>query len=143
VSEDEVIDGCKEGDFFAVRHAGFGECFEALLHVAHGVEAGGRGEHGDERPGMAEEESVRATGDRYHCGLRAFWERGQEGLAQECVVHDGDEIVLGFDVVVEAHGADVELLRDASHGYGLEALRVGDLQGGGGDDFAAEICVLP
>jgi len=92
---------------------------------------------------MAEEEGVSAAGDRHHRGLPSFWQYGEERFAQERIVHDGDEIILGFDVVVEAHRPDVEFLRDAAHGYGFEAFFVSDLQGGDGNGFAAEICILP
>lgn len=143
MAEDEVVDGGEERKFFTVCHVSFSEGFEALFHVAHGVEAGGRGEHRDECPGVAEEEGVGVFGDCNHRGLPAFRQGGQKGFAEERVVHDGDEVVFGLDVVVEAHGADVELLRDAAHGDGVEAFFVGDLERDGGDGFAAEVCVLP
>ena len=82
-------------------------------------------------------------GDLHHCLLPAFRHVGQESFAEECVVHDGDEVVFGFDVVVEAHGADVKLLRDPAHGDGVETFLVSDLEGCGGDGFAAEIRILP
>jgi hypothetical protein len=143
VTEDEVVDGGEEGEFFAVGHVSFGERFETLLHVAHGIEAGGRGEHRDQGPGVAEEEGVGVSGDLHHCSPPAFRHFGQESFAEECVVHDGDEIVFGLDVVVEAHGANVKLLGDPAHGDGVETFLVSDLEGCGSNGFAAEVCVLP
>jgi len=82
-------------------------------------------------------------GDLHHCPLPAFRHFREESFAEECVVHDGDEVVFGFDVVVEAHGADVKLLGDAAHGDGVETFFVSDLEGCGGDGFAAKVCILP
>ena len=82
-------------------------------------------------------------GDLHHCPLPAFRHFRQESFTEECVVHDGDEVVFGFDVVVEAHGADVELLGDPAHGDGVETFLVSDIEGCGGDGFAAKVFVLP
>ena len=53
-------------------------------------------------------------------------QRGQKGLTHEGVIHGSNQVVLRLHVVVEAHRPHAKFLRDATHGYGLEALLVGE-----------------
>lgn len=91
---------------------------------------------------MAEKEVVRVSGDLHHCFMPAFRYFGQESFAEERIVHDGNEVVFSFDIVIEAHGADVQFLGDAAHGDSLKAFFIGYMKRCGGDGFAAEICGL-
>ncbi len=49
-----------------------------------------------------------------------------QDLCHECIVHQGYEISLCVDVMVQAHGARPQASRDAPHRNRLETLGIGD-----------------
>jgi hypothetical protein len=62
---------------------------------------------------------------------------GNQQFTHDGILHEGDEVVFGADVVVQRHRPRAQLGSQASHGDRLDAFGVGDRQGGLGDLLAA------
>ena len=62
----------------------------------------------------------------------------QEDLGHDRVGHQGQELLLGPDVVIQRHGAGSELGGQAAHRERIDAFGVGDVHGGTSDLFASE-----
>ena len=141
VADDVVVDGGDEIHLALWVKAGVGHGGQRLLDVVQRVGSRDRRRpwaHRVAQPRVALEVAPCRLGDRGEAGAPALLQLGvvDELAAHDLVAHEVEELVLAVDVVVEAHRPEPELGGDAPHRHGVEALGVGDGDGGLGDVVA-------
>ena len=118
---------------------------ERLLHVLHAVGADPRALPRVQRARPLRPRRVAAAGNRGQRFAPVLRELavGHDDLGEQAVVDERDQVVLGADVVVEAHRPHPERPRDIAHRDRVEALVVGDLDRHGGDPVTREARPAP
>jgi hypothetical protein len=90
-------------------------------------------------PGMAQVSAPDLPGDQRQRVAPAGGQLARhQGLGEQRVVQQIEQLILGLDVAVQAHRARAERGCDPAHGDGIEALGVGDAERSRGDLLPAE-----
>jgi len=122
-----------------VGEAGFVEAAERGVDVAEHVWADVHaGDDEQTGPGVAEEDVMGGDGAFAHGGAPIGADCGGFDFADDEVGDAVEDFVFVCDVVVEGHGFDAELLGELAHGEGVEALGVGEVEGGAEDAVSGE-----
>src|SRR4029453_2345463 len=85
---------------------------------------------------MSRQDRADRDGPLPHGRLPVVLAGGQFDLAEDRVDHAVEEVVLVGDVVVERHRGAAELLAELAHAEGLDAVSVGEVDGGAQDTLS-------
>src|SRR4029453_5894280 len=87
---------------------------------------------------MSRQDRADRDGPLPHGRLPVVLAGGQFDLAEDRVDHAVEEVVFVGDVVVERHRGAAELLAELAHAEGLDAVSVGEVDGGAQDTLSGQ-----